>query len=46
VQVVELGPRARAGIVAGVALVLVGVAAGFLVANALRPRTVMLRVEP
>lgn len=43
---VKLGPRARAGIIAGVALVLVGTAIGLLVAGALRDRTVVITVGP
>lgn len=42
----RLGPRARAGIAAGVALVVVGVAVGLLVANALREEVVVLKVGP
>lgn len=42
----RLGPKARAGIIAGVALVVIGVAVGFLVAGALRKDTVVLKVEP
>jgi hypothetical protein len=45
-RVQRLGPRARAGIIAGVALVVIGVAVGFLVAGALRKDTVVLKVEP
>jgi len=42
----SVGPRARAGIIAGVAIVVVGVAVGALVANALREQTVVLTVRP
>ena len=42
----RLGPRARAGIAAGVALAVVGVAVGLLVANALREEVVVLKVGP
>jgi hypothetical protein len=41
-----LSPGARAGIIAGVALVVVGVAVGLLVASALRRDTVVLKVSP
>ncbi len=42
----RLGPRARAGIVAGVVIVVVGAAVGLLVANALRDEVVVLKVGP
>ncbi len=42
----RLGPKARAGIVAGVVIVVVGVAVGLLVANALRDEVVVLKVGP
>ncbi len=42
----RLGPKARIGIAAGVALVVVGVAIGLLVANALRDEVVVLKVAP
>ena len=41
-----LGRRARGGIIAGVAIVVVGVAVGALVANALREETVVITVRP
>lgn len=41
-----VGPRARAGIIAGVAIVVVGVAVGALVANALREDAVVITVRP
>lgn len=43
---VAVGPRARAGIIAGVAIVVVGVAVGALVANALRDEVVVITVRP
>jgi hypothetical protein len=43
---VSLGPRARGGIIAGVAIVVVGVAVGALVANALREESVVITVRP
>jgi hypothetical protein len=43
---ISVGPRARAGIIAGVAIVVVGVAVGALVANALREQTVVITVRP
>lgn len=43
---ISVGPRARAGILAGAAIVVVGVAVGFLVANALRDETVVITVRP
>lgn len=45
-RLMRIGPKARAGIVAGVALVVVGVAVGLLVANALRDEKVVLTVSP
>jgi hypothetical protein len=45
-RLVKLGPGARAGIVAGVALLVIGVAVGVLVANALRDEKVVLKVSP
>ncbi|MCR9162044.1 MAG: hypothetical protein ACE37F_28310 [Nannocystaceae bacterium] len=42
----RLGPKARAGIVAGVVVLVVGAAVGLLVANALRDETVVLKVGP
>lgn len=42
----RLSPRARAGIVAGVAIVVIGVAVGLLVANALRDEKVVVKVAP
>jgi len=42
----RLGPKARAGIVAGVVVVVVGAAIGLLVANALRDEKVVLKVGP
>ncbi|MEM7151823.1 MAG: hypothetical protein AAF799_03230 [Myxococcota bacterium] len=41
-----LGRKARGGIIAGVAIVVVGVAVGALVANALREETVVITVRP
>jgi hypothetical protein len=41
-----VGPKARAGIIAGVAILVVGVAVGALVANALRKETVVITVRP
>lgn len=41
-----IGPRARAGIIAGVALVVVGVALGAVLASALRKEKVVLTVGP
>ncbi len=41
-----LSPRARAGIIGGVAVVLIGVAVGVLVASALRDEKVVLKVSP
>lgn len=41
-----LSPRARGGIIAGVATVVVGVAVGALVANALREESVVITVRP
>ncbi|MEM9458784.1 MAG: hypothetical protein AAGF11_31695 [Myxococcota bacterium] len=43
---ISLSPRARGGIIAGVAIVVVGVAVGALVANALRKETVVITVRP
>jgi len=43
---VSLGPRARGGIIAGAAIVVVGVAVGVLVANALRDESVVITVRP
>jgi hypothetical protein len=42
----SVGPRARAGIISGVAIVVVGVAVGALIANALREEAVVLTVRP
>lgn len=42
----RLSPKARAGIVAGVAVVVIGVAVGLLVANALRDEKVVVKVSP
>lgn len=42
----RLGPKARAGIVAGVVIIVVGAAVGLLVANALRDEKVVLKVGP
>ncbi|HET6581981.1 MAG TPA: hypothetical protein VFG69_01015 [Nannocystaceae bacterium] len=42
----RLSQRARAGIAASVAIVVIGVAIGLLVANALRKEKVVLKVEP
>ena len=42
----RLGPKARAGIVAGVVVVVLGAAIGLLVANALREERVVLKVGP
>ena len=42
----RLGPKARAGIVAGVVVIVVGAAVGLLVANALREESVVLKVGP
>lgn len=42
----RLGPKARAGIVAGVVVIVVGAAVGLLVANALREEKVVLKVGP
>lgn len=41
-----LGRKARGGIIAGVAIVVVGVAVGALVANALREESVVITVRP
>ena len=41
-----VGPKARAGIISGVAIVVAGVAVGFLVANAVRKETVVITVRP
>ncbi|MCA9652770.1 MAG: hypothetical protein H6712_04345 [Myxococcales bacterium] len=41
-----LGPRARGAIIGGVAVVVVGVAVGALVANALRKESVVITVRP
>lgn len=45
-RVGRLSGRARAGIAAGVAIVVIGVAVGLLVANALRDDEVVLKVSP
>lgn len=45
-RLARLTPRARAGIVAGVAIVVIGVAVGLLVANALRDEKVVVKVAP
>lgn len=42
----SVGPKARAGIISGVAIVVVGVAVGALVAGALRKETVVITVRP
>ena len=42
--IAKLSPRARGGIIAGVAIVVVGAAVGILVANALREERVVLTV--
>jgi len=42
----RLGPKARAGIAAGVVIIVVGAAVGLLVANALRDEKVVLKVGP
>lgn len=42
----RLSSKARAGIVAGVAIVVIGVAVGLLVANALRDERVVVKVSP
>lgn len=42
----RLSPRARGGIVAGVAIIVIGVAVGLLVANALRDEKVVVKVSP
>ncbi|MCH9680207.1 MAG: hypothetical protein K0V04_02135 [Deltaproteobacteria bacterium] len=42
----SVGPKARGGIIAGVAIVVVGVAVGVLVANALRDESVVITVRP
>jgi hypothetical protein len=41
-----LSPAARGGIIAGVAIAVIGVAVGLLVANALRGEKVVLKVSP
>lgn len=41
-----VGPKARAGIISGVAILVVGVAVGALVASALRKETVVITVRP
>jgi len=43
---ISLGPRARGGIIAGAAIVVVGVAVAVLVASALRKETVVITVRP
>ncbi len=43
---ISIGRRARGGIIAGVAIVVVGVAVGALVANALREESVVITVRP
>jgi hypothetical protein len=45
-RLMRIGPRARAGIIGGVAAVVVAVAVGLLVANALRDERVVLTVRP
>ena len=45
-MVAPLSPRARGGIIGGVAVVVVGVAVGALVANALREESVVITVRP
>ena len=45
-RVGRLSTKARAGIVAGVAIVVIGVAVGLLVANALRDEKVVVKVSP
>jgi hypothetical protein len=42
----SVGPKARAGIISGVVIIVVGVAVGALVANALRKETVVITVRP
>ncbi len=42
----KLSQKARAGIAAGIAILVIGVAVGILVANALRKEKVVLKVEP
>ena len=42
----SVGPKARAGIISGVAILVVGVAVGALVASALRKETVVITVRP
>jgi hypothetical protein len=42
----KLSQRARAGIAASVAIVVIGIAVGILVANALRKEKVVLKVQP
>lgn len=42
----RLSPKVRAGIIAGVAIVVIGTAVGLLVANALRDQRVVLKVSP
>jgi len=42
----RLGPKARAGIVGGVVVIVIGAAVGLLVANALREEKVVLKVGP
>jgi hypothetical protein len=45
-RLMRIGPRARAGIIGGVAGVVVAVAVGLLVANALRDERVVITVRP
>lgn len=42
----RLSPRARIGIAAGVTIIVIGVAVGLLVANALRDEEVVIKVSP
>lgn len=42
----RLGPKARAGIIGGVVVIVIGAAVGLLVANALREEKVVLKVGP
>lgn len=42
----SVGPKARAGIIAGVAIVVVGVAVGALIATASRDETVVITIRP
>jgi hypothetical protein len=42
----SVGPKARAGIISGVAIIVVGVAVGALIGSALRKETVVITVRP